>query len=140
MEKEKKVNKAQLIDELNNLEYNYEKEFISEFTLNLVANCFVNLLLITGQDAEKVIKEYIDDWRNFREKGLVVEVDNMYEAIKERKLQHTVGKQAHLEHAMKALNVAMESIELNFNNITSSVTTKSGIEIVSDISKIRKPS
>lgn len=131
-----------LANELNNLEYNYEQEMTIDFTLNLCVNCFINLLLITGQNAKQVIEGYIKGWSESKTKELEITIDHMYKAIKEKKIDYPIGKQAHLEHAMKSLQVVLDKVEMNFSHIlnTSGLVSMDGSPMPIILDSDKKPS
>lgn len=129
--------KQKIANELNNLEYNYEQEISIDFVLGMVSNCFMNLLIMTGQDA-KVVRKYIDEYNDLKGKELSTSIEHMYETIKKRKIDHPVGKQAHLEIAMKSLQAVMSKIEIHFGkmlNISGLVDTDGSLIIAN-----KKPS
>ena len=134
----KQPTKKNVTNELNNLGYSYEQEISIDFVLGMVSNCFMNLLLMTGQDA-MVVRKYIDEYNDLKGKELSTMVEHMYKTIKENKIDHPIGKQAHLEIAMKSLQAVINKIEIHFSkmlNISGLVDTDGSLIIAKD----KKPS
>ena len=70
---------------------------------------------------------------------LIVVIVYLYETIKKRKIDHPIGKQAHVEIAMRSLQAVINKIEIHFGkmlNISGLVDTDGSLIIAKD----KKPS
>jgi hypothetical protein len=113
----KKINKTDAVEQLNNLQYNYSVETQADFSLNIAVNCFINLLLITGQDVGSVVKEYMDKWKSGKENEMQLSIRQMYETIKKNKIEHPISESAHLEFARKGLEDTMKKLNTYFGHV-----------------------
>ena len=138
------LTKNELVDELNNLEYNYEKEILIEFMMSLLINTFTNLLSMTDENPKSVVRAYLDDWIDAKGKDLTVSVDNMYKAIKEKGMNHPIGHQHHLQSAHKALQLVKSRLEYSFGHVlnASDIVGADGshLKLVVDKDSDKKPS